>query len=182
MKTADILKWIEYKITGGSSYHLTDSKTLLQKYKLNKQLRLIEYQDENEGGSNKGYDGDILVHGESVIRITLRFPKKYEGYFRWTNPKYQPLFNTIYEDSEEDSYAYDNVKYTEVFLLEDMLTKMKDMIEKNTCSLEVSYPLQIDEELLSLAEQKAKQQNIKVEDLLSQAIQNNQQHIKKKNR
>lgn len=181
MKTPDILKLIDYQITGGSSYNLKASKSLLEKYKLTKHLRVIEYQDDSGEFNNRGYDGDILIHGDTVIRITLRFPKKYDGYFRWTNPKYRSLFNTIYKDSDEDSYAYDNVKYTEVFLLEDILTKIKDMIEKNTCSLEVSYPLEIDEQLLMLAETKAKEKNISVEDFLSQVIENSKQNLKKKN-
>lgn len=180
MKTSDILKFIDYKIISGSSYHLQGSEALLDKYKLNKELRLIEYQDDSEQFSNRSFDGDILVHGDTVIRITLSFPQKYDGYFRWTNPKHRKLFHKIYEDSDEDNYAYDNVKYTEVFLLEDMLTKIKDMLEKGTCSLDVSYPIDIDEELLSLAKIKAQEQNISVEDFLSKTISSNKKNFKNK--
>lgn len=185
MKTSDILKHIEYKITGGSYYNMKATPELLKKYKLQNESRLIEYQDDTNGFSNRTYDGNILINGEKVLRITLRFPvsKEHEGYFRWTDPKYRKFFNELNkQNNDSDEYAYDSVKYTEIYLLEEILIKIQDMIKYGTCSYDVSYPLEIEEDFLKVAQTSAENAGIKVEDLLAQYINSEQDNFKKPKR
>lgn len=185
MKTADILKHIEYKITGGSYYDMQATPELLKKYKLQEESRLIEYQDDRESFSKRTYDGNILINADNVLRITLRFPtnKNHEGYFRWTEPKYRQFFIELNKQNNTfDDYAYDSVKYTEIYLLEEMLIKIQDMIKHGTCSYDVSYPLEIDEEFLKIAQTAAEKSGIKAEELLSQYINAEQDNFKKPKR
>lgn len=183
MKTKDILKLIEYKITGGSYYNMKAPQELLDQYNLKKESRLIEYQDDTVLFNDRDFDGDIIINGENVLRITLRFPqdKEHEGYFRWTNPKYINFFKEVNQiNNDSDEYAYDNIKYTEIILLEDMLIKIQDMIHTGTCSYEISYPLELDEDFLKVAQITAEKEGIKVEDLIARHIDLEKENLKKR--
>lgn len=181
MKTSDILKLIEYKITGGSVFNTNVDNALLQKYKLTNELRLIEYHDESKSFNNRDYDGNILINGDKVLRITLSLPSPKSGYFRWTEPKCRSFFKEMAKKNhDDDTIAFDNVKYNEVFLLEEILIKIQDMMKTGTCSLEVSYPLEIDDEFIQLANLSAKKEGVSVETWISHTIETNQEHFKRK--
>lgn len=180
MKTPDFLKIIKYKVTGGSSYNHGLSKEQLNGYKLDNEIRTIEYQDDNSSFDSRKYDGDCTVSEDKLLRMTLRFPGG-NGYFRWTDEKYKKLFIDIAKKGHyDDNQAYDNVKYTDIYLLEEMLDKVQSMVNTGTCSYEISYPLSIDKDFLELAELSAKKEGINVEQWLSQSISKNEDCLKKK--
>ena len=91
MKINKILQLIEYKITGGSVYSIPNFKKV---FNSNKEFRKIDYHDDDKEFGKRDYDGDILIDGELVIRITLSIPSK-DGYFRWTHKKYDKKFKEL---------------------------------------------------------------------------------------
>lgn len=181
MKTSDMLKLIDYKITGGSSlFDNTIEDKILKKYHLQNETRCIEYSDDINDFSNRKYDGDITINGENVLRVTLKFPNS-DGYFRWTDEKYEKFFKEIAKKYDyEDNCAFDNVNYTEIYLIEEMLEKIQNIITNGTCSYEVSYPLEIDQDFLKVAEVAAHKEGIEIEEWMKNVINENKLQFKRK--
>lgn len=107
---------------------------------------------------------------QEVYQITM-WDNAREHHYIWNNPLYKQLY---FEESTSRNCnpleAIDNIQYTELEVLEDIIEKITALYKGEEYDTRISIPIDIDDELYDQLVELAKEQNITVEDLIAEAL------------
>lgn len=165
----DFMETINYRITEGSEY-LWDSFGP-DAYRLDSWTGYLD---------DDGKEYTISIIFDTVTQLVYQFEAHdyfNERSYRWTHPDYKDAYmqeqsKKLKKDSQ--NIAYDNVKFVDLELKEDMLNKARAIVSGKDYDTRVSIPIDLEDHELFYLMKQAHEKDITfnklVEEILTQVI------------
>lgn len=165
----DFMECVNYRITEGSEYQW-DS------------FGPDAYRLDCWSGDNDGYSVGILFDTKTQIVYQMEaHDYSNRRSYLWTNPDYQAAYKDEQRQrlSEKDiNVAYDDVKFTELDVSEDMIKKASAIVRGQEYDTRVSVPIDLQDDelfqLMKMAHERDITLNKLVEDILQRVIDKEQ--------
>lgn len=151
MNIKDWMELVGYKITEGSNYYF-------QPYGTN--AYALSYWNENHDGHSVGIVFDTKTQEVFCVEAC---DYKNDRAYRYINPAYNKF--------KHDSYAWDNVKWTDLEVYEDFLEKSKAIIADIDYDTRIQVPVDISDEEFVLLAKMAHDRDITINKMVEEILQ-----------
>lgn len=160
MKIKDFMQVIDYRITDCGEF-------LWNCYGTN--VRAIDYWNglHEHGGHSTGIIFDTV--DQTVYEMSTYDYQRNRAY-RWINPGYREAYNIECISRDFDDIAWDNVKYTELDLEEDILEKTSAIVNGLEYDTRIMIQLEFNDDELLEYMKMAHEQDITFNQLVERAL------------
>jgi hypothetical protein len=158
----DFMEAVEYRITEGSEYCWNS-------------FGPNAYRLESWNGEQDGHTVSILFDTKTQTVYQMEaHDYKAERSYRWTHPDYLTAYRDECKQHSNNDMAYDDVKFTELDVHEDMLKKANAIVRGEEYDTRVTVPVDLNDDelftLMKLAHERDVTLNKLIEDILQKVI------------
>ena len=161
MKLNEVNEALDHKITSGSEYYWNcyPNSRYLDYESMFAHVSVI-YSTTNQ----EIYQADI-----SIKREAWDEDKKP---YRWLNPDYKDaLYKEAKKRKVDADQAWDDVKYIDLEVEEDFLSKARDLFNGKECDTRIQFPIDIDDELILKLAMEAHKRDITLNKMIEIILQ-----------
>ena len=172
----DFMEVVDYKITEGSEYQWNCFGR--------RAYRLDSWSGALDQDSTNGPNYSIGIIFDTETQIVYQFEShdyNNERSYRWTNPEYVDSYKAEVQEklgSKDKDVAYDNVKFTDIEISKDILSKSKAIFMGKEYDTRIQVPIDLEDNELLILMKLAHEQDITlnklVENILTKVIERDQ--------
>lgn len=161
----DFMEVVNYRITEGSEYQWQSFGP--NAYRLDSWTGYLE-------DKGKEYTLGIIFDTQTQIVYQFEAHDYYnERSYRWTHPDYKDAFIQEQSQKLEKDYvdvAYDNVKFVDLDVREDMLNKAQAIVSGKDYDTRVSVPVDLEDDELFFLMRRAHEKDITLNKLVEEIL------------